>query len=242
MATPRLLGTLSVISAASLIADAFAPVLLAHAPLVLLVASPRGMYVLALTNQLPLLLVVPLVTLRLCLTDPVHFELGRRVPVGPKSHGVVGRVGRQLRRFVDAVPGFGFVLAAAAWPVSHTLLMAGAGGARRRHIAIADIAGTFARVAVMCFVLARVEEIVSAANVVARVGPLAAVSFVTYTTIAVIARRRTQRQSDAWDDVAQQVESLRLEDRLFEVYGLSWPEPVPATAPRPSASSAAAAA
>ena len=230
VATPGLLGTLSAVSAISLVADGLSPVLLPHAPLVLLAASPRSMYVVALAQRVPVTVLVPLLTLRLCLTDPVHFELGRRVPVGPTTRGVVGRVGRQLRRFVDAVPGFGFVVAVAAWPVSHSLLAAGAGGARRRTIAVADVVGTVVRVGAMCLVFGRIDGIVSAAHTASHVGPLAVSSFASYATIAIVAKRRRHASSDKWDDIAEQVESLRLEDRLLEAYGLSWPARDPSVA------------
>lgn len=226
-----MLGALSVVSALSLIADALSPLLLPHAPLLLVAASPRSMYAVAVAHRIPLVVLVPLLTLRLCLTDPVHFELGRRVPVGPTSHGVVGRAGRRLRRFVDAVPGFGFLAAVAAWPVSHSLLAAGAGGARRRTIAIVDIAGTAVRVLFMCLVLGHMDAVVHAAHTAAHVGPLACVSFVTYTAIALVARRKR----DTWEDIANQVESLRLEERVLETYGLTWPAPVPSAQPSSSA-------
>jgi hypothetical protein len=107
VATPRLLGAVSIVSAMSLLADGLSPLLHPHAPLALVA-------------------LVPLVTLRLCLTDPVHFELGRRVPIGPTRHGVFARVGRRLRRLVDAVPASGFMAAVALRPVLHILLAAGA--------------------------------------------------------------------------------------------------------------------
>jgi hypothetical protein len=236
VATPRLLGALSAVSAVSLVADAMSPLLLPHAPLALVALSPRSMYVVAVAHRVPLAVLAPLVTLRLCLTDPVHFELGRRVPIGPTGHGVVGRVGRRLRRFADAVPGLGFIAVVAAWPVSHTLLVAGAGGARRRQVAYADLLGTLVRVSVMCVVLGRIDAVVNAAHVASHVGPMAALSFVTYAVIALVARRRRHAASDSWDDIATQVESLRLEARVLETYGVSWPEPArPAVRPSSSA-------
>jgi hypothetical protein len=235
VATPRLLGALSVVSAVSLVADGLSPWLLPHAPLALVAASPRSMYVVAIAHRVPLVILVPLITLRLCLTDPVHFELGRRVPIGPTRHGAVGRVGRRLRRLIDAVPALCFVAAVAAWPVSHTLLVAGAGGARRRHVALVDVAGTLGRVVVMCVVLARIDSMVAAAHVASHVGPLAVFSFASYTTIAVIAKRRAR---DKWEDIANQVESLRLEERVLETYGLTWAE-LPRS-PQPLSSSAGA--
>ncbi|HVT77383.1 MAG TPA: hypothetical protein VHD87_10155 [Acidimicrobiales bacterium] len=235
VATPRLLGALSVVTAVSLLADAASPVLLSHAPLVLMIASPRSMYVVAVARRMPTAVLVPLLTLRLCLTDPVHFELGRRVPVGPTSHGVVGRVGRQLRRFVDAVPGVGFVIAVAAWPVSHSLLAAGAGGVRRRTVAVVDIAGTAVRVLVMVMVLGRIRGMVSAAHAASHVGPLAVLSFATYAGFAIVAQRRRSRASASWEDIANQVESLRLEERMLETYGLTWPELARSALPSSSA-------
>ncbi len=219
----------------SLLADGLSPLLLPHAPLALVALSPRSMYVVAVARGVPAWLLVPLLTLRLCLTDPVHFELGRRVPVGPTSHGVVGRVGRQLRRFVDAVPGVGFVIAVAAWPVSHSLLAAGAGGVRRRTVAVADLAGTAVRVLVMVLVLGRIDGMVSAAHAASHVGPLAVLSVVTYAGIAVFSSRRRNRASASWEDIANQVESLRLEERMLETYGLTWPELARSALPSSSA-------
>lgn len=198
------------------------------------------MYVIAVSRHVPLALLVPLVTLRLCLTDPVHFELGRRVPVGPTTHGFVGRVGGRARRAIDVVPGVGWLVAVAAWPVSHTLLAAGAGGASRRRVAISDVAGTLVRVALMCLVLARIDSMVSAAHVASHVGPFAAMSFVFYSCTAIVMRKRSRaQQATDHGDIAAQVESLRLEERVREAYGLSWPEP-PVPVRPPSASSEAA--
>jgi hypothetical protein len=81
------------------------------------------MYVVAVAHRVPIAVLVPMATLRLCATHPMHFELGRRIPVGPKGHGVVGRVGARLRHALDAIPGYGMLVAVAAWPVSHTLLV-----------------------------------------------------------------------------------------------------------------------
>lgn len=180
------------------------------------------MYVVAVTNRVPLWFVLPVVTLRLCLTDPVHFELGRRVPVGPRSHAFLGHLAARARRAIDAVPAVGWLVAVAAWPVSHTLMGAGAGGAKRRSIAFADIAGTALRVGFMCFVLAQIGTAVHAAHAASHVGPLAALNFIGLTTITLVMRRRTRKASERWDDVAQQVEALRLEDRVLEAYGLAW--------------------
>lgn len=232
--TPQLLGTLSAVSAVSLLADALSPLLLKRAPELLVLASPRSMYVVAVTNRVPLVFLLPVVTVRLCLTDPVHFELGRRVPVGPRSHGVLGHLAARARRAIDAVPAVGWLVAVAAWPVSHTLMGAGAGGAKRRSIAFADIAGTALRVGFMCFVLGHIGAAVNAAHTASHVGPLAALNFIGLTTITLVLRRRTRKQSDTWDDVAQQVEALRLEDRVLEAYGLAWTgAPTPGKVPQP---------
>jgi hypothetical protein len=224
--TSRLLAALSVVSGVSLLADALAPLLLPHAPLLLAVASPRSIYVIAVARRVPLVVLVPLVTIRLCVTDPIHFELGRRVPIGPTGHGVVGRAGRRLRRFVDTVPGFGFVLAVAAWPVSHTLLAAGAGGTSRRRVAVADVVGTAARVVVISAALGRIDSMVSAASVASHIGPVACLSFASYTAIAVVARRRRNAAAASWESIANQVESLRLEERVLATYGLAWDDGV----------------
>ncbi len=155
-------------------ADALSPLLITHMPLALVAASPRSMYLVAITHRVPLVLLVPLVTLRLCLTDPVHFELGRRIPMRPRA-----------RRFADAIPGIGLLFAVAAWPVSHTLLAAGAGAAPRRRIAAADVVGTLCRVLVLCVVMARMDSVVAAARVASHFAPLACVSFVLYAGAAV---------------------------------------------------------
>jgi hypothetical protein len=100
------------------------------------------------------------------------------------------------------------------------------------------VLGTITRVAALCFVVARIDTMVSAGHVVAHVGPLAALSFMTYAAVALITRRRARRSADSWIAIANQAEALRLEERVLAAYGLSWPEPEPGL--RPSASSVAA--
>ncbi len=181
LTTPRLMGLVSCVSAVSLLADALSPLLIHRAPALLVVASPRSMYLLAVTHQLPLLVVLPLVTLRLCATDPIHFELGRRIPVRGKA-----------RLLADSVPRSGLLALVAAWPVSHTMLASGAAHVCGKRVAVANLVGTAMRVALTCLVVARVDGVSDAARTASRVGPLACGGFVFYALMALALRRRSR--------------------------------------------------
>jgi len=95
------------------------------------------------------------------------------------------------------------------------------------------------RVLGMCLVLGRIHSMVGAAHAASHVGPLAVFSFAGYTTFAVVAKRRRDRASESWENIANQVESLRLEERVLETYGLTWSEQVPRRPARPFSSAGA---
>lgn len=175
------MAVISCVSGVSLLADALSPFLIHRAPAVLVLASPRSMYLLAVSHQLPLLLLVPLVTLRLCATDPVHFQLGRRIPVRGKA-----------RLLADGVPKWGLIGLVAAWPVSHTMLATGAARVCGKRVAAANLVGTGVRVAVTCLVVAQVDGVAGAAQTAAKVGPLACSGFVVYALLAMATRRRSR--------------------------------------------------
>ena len=172
------MAAISFVSAVSLLADALSPVLLERAPTALVLASPRSMYLLAVTHHVPLLVVLPLVTLRLCLTDPIHFELGRRIPVRGKA-----------RLLADAVPRAGLLALVAAWPVSHTMVATGAARVCGKRVAAVNIAGTALRVAVTCLLLAHMRAATDAAQSASRLGPLACSGFACYALLAIVTRR-----------------------------------------------------
>lgn len=172
------MALISAVSGVSLLADALSPLLLERAPTILVLASPRSMYLVAVTHHLPLVAMLPLITLRLCLTDPVHFELGRRIPVRGKA-----------RLLADGVPRSGLIALVAAWPVSHTMLATGAARVCGKRVAAANLIGTALRVVVTCVVVAKLG---GAAQSASRLGPLACSGFVFYALLAVVTRRHNR--------------------------------------------------
>lgn len=133
------LAVLSVISAAGTVA---APLLRGN-PLLLVVLSPRLPFLLLAAPRIGLGPFVVVGTARLCLADPFHFRLGRRLAAtgGPDNAPRVG--GRWFARLAGhrlARPASG--IAVAVRPNGRNLALAGAVGLRARMVAALDGAGT----------------------------------------------------------------------------------------------------
>jgi hypothetical protein len=128
------LAILSLVSAGGTLA---APVLQSRNPLLLMALSPRLPFLLLAVPRVGLVPFVAIGTVRLCLADPFHFRLGRRL--GPLRHSR----GRLARRFV----GHRWARSATATavvlrPNGRHLALAGAVGLRTPIVVALDVGGT----------------------------------------------------------------------------------------------------
>ena len=128
------LTILSLVSAGGTLA---APVLQSCNPLLLMALSPRLPFLLLAVPRVGLVPFMAVGTVRLCLADPFHFRLGRRL--GRSRHRRARRaprlVGRRWARPATAA-------AVALRPNGRHLALAGAVGLRTPVVAALDVAGT----------------------------------------------------------------------------------------------------
>jgi hypothetical protein len=131
------LAVLSVVSAAGTVA---APALRGN-PLLLIVLSPRLPLLVLASRRIGLAPFVVIGTGRLCLADPFHFRLGRRLARGGRADGRAG--GRWFARLAGhrlARPASS--AAVVVRPNGRNLALAGAVGLRAGLVAVLDVAGT----------------------------------------------------------------------------------------------------
>jgi len=125
-------------SGVSLIGTACTPLLLGH-PLALMLLSPRIIFMGMAAGKMSLIPFVLLASLRLSMTDPFHFLIGRRH--GPKHMVKLGRIGRWM-----AKPGAHHKTLAigllAVRPIGRHLMWAGAQSVRVRWVVAIDIVST----------------------------------------------------------------------------------------------------
>ncbi|MDA3020479.1 MAG: hypothetical protein O3B15_09280 [Actinomycetota bacterium] len=125
-------------SSVSFIGTACTPLLLGN-PLALMLLSPRIIFMGLAAGQMSLIPFVLLASLRLSVTDPFHFLLGRRH--GPKQMMKLGRIGRWM-----AKPGTHHKTVAigllAFRPIGRHLMWAGAQNVRARWVVAIDVVST----------------------------------------------------------------------------------------------------
>jgi membrane protein DedA with SNARE-associated domain len=144
-----LVALLALIGAASFVGDAMSPVLLRQNRLALVALTPRSAYVVAAARDAPFPLLLLVSVARLGVADPVHFVLGREA--GPavlaraQRTRVLGRVARRL----PSTPGHLWLSAVAISPTAKTMVVAGGLGLPAGRVAVANLAGTVARVLVV---------------------------------------------------------------------------------------------
>jgi hypothetical protein len=132
------LAVLSVVSVAGTVA---APLLRGN-PLLLIALSPRLPFLLLAAPRIGLAPFVVIGTARLCLADPLHFRLGRRLAPTTDGGGW-HRPGRWFARLAGhrlARPASG--VAVALRPNGRNLALAGAVGLRAGLVAALDLGGT----------------------------------------------------------------------------------------------------
>lgn len=164
--TTRCLGALALLSSLSAVGTLGSPSLL-HQPLLLVLLSPRLPFLALASAHVSPFVLVPVSVARLCAGDVFHFHLGsngahRRLA----DHRVLGIAGvtRARRAFARYRPVVavrarlrawgpvarnGVLLAVLVRPVGRHLTVAGAAGTCPRRVAIADLVGTMAYVAVV---------------------------------------------------------------------------------------------
>lgn len=128
-----ILVLLSVVSMAGTLA---APALRTN-PLLLMALSPRLPFLALAAPRVALIPFLVVGTVRLCLADPVHFRLGRRLGSPGRTSARLGArlVGHRLARPVSAV-------AVVLRPNGRHLALAGAVGLRPLLVITLDLAGT----------------------------------------------------------------------------------------------------
>jgi hypothetical protein len=134
-----ILGAIAALSLVSALSTAFAPALLGH-PLVLVMLSPRLPFLAVAAAGVSAWSFIVVASLRLLVTDPLYFVLGRRHGAAAMAF-VAGRLGRFGNLALRCVP-----LAVLLRPVGRHLVLAGAGRSRVWLIVAADVAGTLAYV------------------------------------------------------------------------------------------------
>lgn len=133
---------LALLSCVSAIGTVAAPALRAR-PLLLVALSPRLPFLVLAAPRVGLIPFLVIGTVRLCLADPFHFRLGRRLATPPRRRGrrggqsrLVARIaGHRLARPVSAV-------AVVLRPNGRHLALAGAVGLRPSAVIALDLAGT----------------------------------------------------------------------------------------------------
>jgi hypothetical protein len=128
------LAILSLVSAAGTLA---APVLQSRNPLLLMALSPRLPFLLLAVPHIGLVPFVAIGTVRLCLADPFHFRLGRRLGGPPQGRG---RLALRLTGHRWARPAT--AAAVVLRPNGRHLALAGAIGLRPWAVIALDLAGT----------------------------------------------------------------------------------------------------
>jgi hypothetical protein len=134
--TLELVGPIAVLSVISAAGTAGAPWLLDW-PLVLVGMTPRLPFLALAAQRVGVLPFLMVATTRLCLADPFHFLLGRRLGTGGDR---VGRVAQRLARHRLARPVS--ALAVLLRPNGRHLALAGATGVRVPIVIALDLAGT----------------------------------------------------------------------------------------------------
>jgi hypothetical protein len=137
--TVDLVLPLALLSFISTVATLAAPVLRAN-PLLLMTLSPRLPFLALAATRVGLIPFVLIGTARLCLADPFHFRIGRRLasPGGGGSSG--GRLGARIVGHRLARPAS--AAAVVLRPNGRHLALAGAVGLRAPLVVVLDLAGT----------------------------------------------------------------------------------------------------
>lgn len=190
-----LCGPLAVFAAMAIAGDVLSPVLLDRNRLALAALTPRTAYLVALAREVPLPLFLLVSVARLCAADPLYFMLGRAT--GPAAVSTAGRT-PMLRRFVHRLPSSSSLIwpaAVAVFPTAKTMLVAGGAGVRAGRVAVANVAGTVARV---LLIWSAGHAFPTMGDTVASLTPWIAVpSCLAAVTLVAVRRRRGPRIAPA---------------------------------------------
>jgi membrane protein DedA with SNARE-associated domain len=144
-----LLALVGVLCALSLAGDALSPVLLERQRVALVALTPRTPYIVAAARDVPLPVLLVVAVARLGAADPVHFLLGRALGPAVLARAHRTRLLGRLARRLPAEAGPWWLAAIALSPTAKTALVAGGAGLRAGPVAVANLAGTVARVLVI---------------------------------------------------------------------------------------------
>lgn len=135
------LGVLSVVSAG---ATVLSPAIGTGSPLLLVALCPRLPFLLLAAGHASVLPFLAIGTLRLCVGDPFHFQLGKHH--GPAAARRVtswlGRPGRWLRATVRRLGPLAMPAVVLIRPTGRHLALAGASGMSSRLAVVLDVIGT----------------------------------------------------------------------------------------------------
>jgi hypothetical protein len=145
-----LCGVIALFTVLAVLGDLLSPTLRERYPLVLMLLTPRTIYLAAASDDVPFVLFLSAAVLRLCAADPWHFMLGRTTgPAGVAAASRLRVVGPLVRRAPSSSCSRLWLAGVVASPTSKTMLVTGAAGVRARWVAIADVAGTVLRVLII---------------------------------------------------------------------------------------------
>ncbi len=125
------------LTAVSAVGTAASPVLAGH-PLVLVALAPRLPFLVLAAGRCALLPLLLVATIRLCVADPFHFRLGRRVAEAPRGRTRAWVSNLSAGRARSHLP----LVAIALRPVGRHLAWAGAAQANRLVVGLLDVGST----------------------------------------------------------------------------------------------------
>jgi membrane protein DedA with SNARE-associated domain len=143
---PWLLTPIAVMSVAGIVADAVGPTLVTHHPLLQIFLNPRNRYLLLAAPQVALVPFFLVGFVRLLLTDPLFFFLGRQngdaaLRWADDNAGSMGPIIRRIEGWFGTA-GWLIVLVA---PSGNMCLLAGSSGMKVRRFWALNITGTIGR-------------------------------------------------------------------------------------------------
>ncbi|MGD9796639.1 MAG: DedA family protein [Acidimicrobiia bacterium] len=146
---PWLITPIAVMSVAGLVADALGPKLVTEHPLLQLFLNPRNRYLLLVAPQLDATSFFLVGFIRLLLTDPLYFVLGRQygeaaLRWADDNAGTMGPVIRRVEKWFGRAAPLVVLLA----PSGNMCLLAGASGMKVRLFWAMNVLGTIGRLTV----------------------------------------------------------------------------------------------
>jgi membrane protein DedA with SNARE-associated domain len=146
---PWLITPIAVMSVAGIVADAIGPTLVTHHPLLQMFLNPRNRYLLLAAPQIDLVPFFVVGFVRLLLTDPLFFLLGRQYGDAALkwADDNAGAMGPLIRRVEGWFGKAGWVIVLIA-PSGNMCLLAGSAGMRVKRFWTLNVIGTIGRLSI----------------------------------------------------------------------------------------------